>query len=192
MALVVYAAVVLMMCRVSWSSPPPPQYAFDTEILCTFPAKHKTAISVSIHQPGAGTPILSILSFPLPAAKTKADKHLAALASISATVSPGNSSGEMFDMFAGDSGGLGSLGGAGMGGFPGLGGGSGPGLMDMLGTGAGEGGRGGVGSLMNMLMGGAGGTGGAGGRGAGAGMDKKQMLKTAKKMSKVIDWACTY
>lgn len=114
------------------------------------------------------------------AARAKADIHIAALASVTAPMPLGNPGGGMFDMMAGSAGG-----GAAMGGFPGLGGGSAAGLMDMLGAGTGGGAGGaGMGELMSMLMGGAGGAGGAGG-GAGEGVDKKKMLKTAKKMSKV-------
>lgn len=98
----------------------------------------------------------------------------------------------MFDMFGGAGGAS-----SGLDGVPGLGGGNGgmggmPGLMDMMGAGAGAGGGGGggtegMGELMSMVMGGAG---GAGGDTAAGGPDKKQMLKMAKKMSKVRKKKC--
>lgn len=94
--------------------------------------------------------------------------------------------------------GAGGAGGPGTG-FPGLGGAAGgagamggggmPGLMDMMGAGMGGAGGGGgaegMGGLMSMLMGGGGGGAGAGAGGGADGPDPKQMLKMAKKMSKV-------
>lgn len=111
---------------------------------------------------------------------------------------------------------LGGIGGSpgaasgGLGGLPGLDGngamGGIPGLINMMGAGGGGSGQEGMGDgLMSMLMGAAGGAGaGAGGTRAG-GVDKAQMLKMAKKMSKVklrgvvmrtvlvvpiVDWIC--
>lgn len=69
------------------------------------------------------------------------------------------------------------------------GGGGMPGLMDMMGAGIGGAGGGGggegMGGLMSMLMGGAGEKSGLGLGGGADGPDPKQMLKMAKKMSKV-------
>lgn len=72
-----------------------------------------------------------------------------------------------------------------------MGGGGMSGLMDMMGAGMGGGGGGGgggaegMGGLMSMLMGGAGGKEGLGLGGGADGPDPKQMLKMAKKMTKV-------
>lgn len=95
----------------------------------------------------------------------------------------------MFD-FLGTAGGGAGIGGgrAASDGVPGLGGGDGdmggmPGLMDMMGAG-GDGAEG-MGGLMKMIMGGTGVAGEGGAAARGDGPDKKQMLKMAKKMSKV-------
>ncbi|CBN78396.1 expressed unknown protein [Ectocarpus siliculosus] len=123
------------------------------------------------------------------AARSKADKHLTALASMAppARSTPAGSGG-LFDMFGGG-------GGSGAPGFPDLGSGAGaggalggmPGLMDMMGAGTGGVGGGaeeGMGGLMSMLMGGGGAKSGLGG--GADGPDPKQMLKMAKKMSKGV------
>lgn len=94
--------------------------------------------------------------------------------------------GTSFPDLGGATGGAGAMGGGGM-----------PGLMDVMGAGmggtgdAGGGGAEGMGGLMSMLMGGggtgAGGKGGLGLDGGADGPDPKQLLKMAKKMSKVYN-----
>lgn len=123
------------------------------------------------------------------AARSKADKYLASLPSVAPASLGTGPRGGMFDMFGGGS----SPGGVGAGepGAGAMGGGGMPGLMDMMGAGMGGGlggaaggGAEGMSGLMGMLMGG--GAGAKGGLGGGPdGADPKQMLKMAKKMSKV-------
>lgn len=122
-------------------------------------------------------------SIPYPgseAAKAKADEYLEALARAPPLVPRKNASGGVLNMLGGAIGGSKT---PDLQGFPGFGS-SMPGLMDMVG--AGSGGGGGIADLMSSIMNGSEGLGGAVGSGAeSSGIDKKQMLKTAKKMTKV-------
>lgn len=126
--------------------------------------------------------------YPSEAAMDKADKYLGSLARAPAS-SLGNPSGSgLFDLLGSGAGGAGggleglaSLG-TGKGGIGGM-----AGMLDTMDTGNGAGL--GMAGLMNAMMGGGGAAGGVGAAGGGGplagGLDKKQMLKAAKKMSKV-------